>query len=95
MAALKKAQPFQKALYFSEAEFKERQQRALQLMERENLGASNHFDISPRISLLINLFLNYGLCRPLPVSLACSPDDGKIKLTDSVFSGRFAILPRL
>src|SRR4051794_9345285 len=37
MAPIKKPQPFKKALYFSEAEFKERQQRALELMERENL----------------------------------------------------------
>ena len=37
MAAIKKAQPFKKALYFTEAEFKERQQRALGLMQRDNL----------------------------------------------------------
>lgn len=37
MAPLKKAQPFKKALYFSEAEFQERRNRALELMKRENL----------------------------------------------------------
>ncbi|KAK2742727.1 hypothetical protein FQN55_007668 [Onygenales sp. PD_40] len=37
MAILKKAQPFKKALYFSEAELKERRDRALELMKRENL----------------------------------------------------------
>lgn len=34
---MKKAQPFKKALYFSEEEFAERRQRALQLMTREGL----------------------------------------------------------
>ena len=37
MASVKKAPSFKKALHFSEAEFKERQQRALKLMEQENL----------------------------------------------------------
>lgn len=37
MTTLKKAQPFKKALYFSEAEFAERRNRALELMKRENL----------------------------------------------------------
>jgi len=37
MAPVKKAEPFKKALYFSEAEFKERQARALELMKREKL----------------------------------------------------------
>lgn len=37
MAPLKKAHPFKKALYFSEAEFQERRNRALELMKRENL----------------------------------------------------------
>jgi Xaa-Pro dipeptidase len=35
--ATKKAQPFKKALYFSEQEFQERRSRALELMGRENL----------------------------------------------------------
>lgn len=35
--ALKKAEPFKKALYFSEAEFQERRNRALELMKREKL----------------------------------------------------------
>ncbi|KAG2416697.1 hypothetical protein HFD88_007913 [Aspergillus terreus] len=34
---LKKVLPFKKALWFSEAEFKERQQRVLELMKRDNL----------------------------------------------------------
>lgn len=37
MAPLKKAQPFKKALYFSEQEFQDRRNRALELMKRENL----------------------------------------------------------
>lgn len=37
MASLKKAQPFKKALYFSEEEFQERRNHALELMKRENL----------------------------------------------------------
>lgn len=37
MATVKKAQPFKKALYFSEAEFRDRRNRALELMKRENL----------------------------------------------------------
>lgn len=37
MTVTKKAQPFKKALYFSEEEFKQRRERALELMKRENL----------------------------------------------------------
>ncbi|KAK4090034.1 hypothetical protein Purlil1_5660 [Purpureocillium lilacinum] len=37
MTPLKKAQPFKKALYFSEQEFQDRRNRALELMKRENL----------------------------------------------------------
>ncbi|KFY14699.1 hypothetical protein V492_02457 [Pseudogymnoascus sp. VKM F-4246] len=37
MVTVKKPQPFKKALHFSEEEFKERRERALKLMERENL----------------------------------------------------------
>ncbi|RJE22662.1 Creatinase/Prolidase domain protein [Aspergillus sclerotialis] len=37
MVPTKKAQPFKKALYFSEQEFQERRNRALELMKRENL----------------------------------------------------------
>ncbi|UNI15450.1 hypothetical protein JDV02_001984 [Purpureocillium takamizusanense] len=37
MAPLKKAQPFKKALHFSEQEFQDRRNRALELMKRENL----------------------------------------------------------
>lgn len=37
MATIKKAQPFKKALYFSEEEFQERRNRVLALMKRENL----------------------------------------------------------
>ncbi|CAG8890089.1 unnamed protein product [Penicillium egyptiacum] len=37
MAVLKKPQPFKKALHFSEKEFEERQQRALELMKQEEL----------------------------------------------------------
>lgn len=37
MTALKKPQPFKKALYFTEAEFQDRRNRALELMKRENL----------------------------------------------------------
>ncbi|RDL37491.1 Uncharacterized protein BP5553_04924 [Venustampulla echinocandica] len=37
MVITKKPQPFKKALYFSEEEFQERRQRALELMKRENL----------------------------------------------------------
>lgn len=37
MATFKKAQPFKKALYFSEAEFQGRRNRALELMKREPL----------------------------------------------------------
>lgn len=37
MAILKKAPPFKKALYFSEEEFKQRRERALELMKREKL----------------------------------------------------------
>lgn len=37
MATLKTPQPFKKALYFSEAEFQERRNRALELMKREQL----------------------------------------------------------
>ncbi|KAA8899478.1 hypothetical protein TRICI_006332 [Trichomonascus ciferrii] len=37
MTVTKKAQPFKKALHFSEEEFKQRRERALELMKRENL----------------------------------------------------------
>ncbi|CAN6667694.1 hypothetical protein TRVA0_039S01266 [Trichomonascus vanleenenianus] len=37
VTTVKKAQPFKKALYFSEQEFKDRRNRALELMKRENL----------------------------------------------------------
>lgn len=37
MVTVKKPQPFKKALYFTEEEFKERRQRALELMKREKL----------------------------------------------------------
>lgn len=37
MAPIKQAEPFKKALYFSENEFNLRQKRVLELMERENL----------------------------------------------------------
>ncbi|KAJ5983041.1 hypothetical protein N7481_005140 [Penicillium waksmanii] len=37
MSNIKKAQPFKKALYFSEAEFAERRNRVRELMRRENL----------------------------------------------------------
>ncbi|KAB8204210.1 peptidase M24, structural domain-containing protein [Aspergillus parasiticus] len=37
MVFVKKPQPFQRALHFSEEEFRQRRQRALELMKRENL----------------------------------------------------------
>lgn len=37
MVTVKKPQPFQRALHFSEEEFLQRRQRALELMKRENL----------------------------------------------------------
>ena len=37
MVTMKKAEPFKKALYFSEQEFQDRRNRALELMKRENL----------------------------------------------------------
>ncbi|KAE8329582.1 peptidase M24, structural domain-containing protein [Aspergillus sergii] len=37
MVLVKKPQPFQRALHFSEEEFRQRRQRALELMKRENL----------------------------------------------------------